>query len=118
MQSSLNFSRSAISFDRPFLGLACKPDKMPRPLPLSPKTYALFLEHRLSLMADEQVLHAACVLFLLRPDPLEQHARGPVLVSEIALPLAVRFDGDALGDQVFLDHVDQVPPFDILRCCA
>src|SRR2546425_4034909 len=118
MQSSLNFSRSAISFDRPFLGLAYKPDKMPRPLPLSPNTYALFLEHRLSLMADEQVVHVVCVLFLLRQDSLEQHARGRVLVSEIAHHLAVRLDGDALGDQVFLDHVDQVPAFDILRCCA
>ena len=66
MQSSLNFSRFTISFDRPFFGLAYKPDKMPRPLHLSPNTYALFLEHRLALVADEQVVHVIGVLFLLR----------------------------------------------------
>src|SRR3989442_11739536 len=49
---------------------------------LSPNTYALFLEHRLSLMADEQVVHVVCVLFLLRQDSLEQHARGRVLAQE------------------------------------
>src|SRR5207253_9951241 len=106
MQSSLNFSRSTISFDRPFLGLAYKPDKMPRPLPLSPNTYALFREHRLSLMADEQVVHVVRVLFLLRQDSLEHHARGRVLVAEVAHHLAVRLDGDALGGEVCVDHVN------------
>src|SRR3989441_6305223 len=99
MQSSLNFSRFTISFDRPFFGLAYKPDKMPRPLHLSPNTYALFLEHRLALVADEQVVHVVRVLFLLRQDPLQHHARGRVLVAEVAHHLTVRLDGNTLGDQ-------------------
>jgi len=62
----------------------------------------LLLEHRPALVADEQVVHVVRVLFLLRQDALEQHARGRVLVAEIAHHLAVRLDGDALADQVLL----------------
>src|SRR5207247_7814566 len=39
--------------------------------------------------------------------------RGPV--AEVTHLLTVRLDGDALGDQVFLDHVDQVLALRVLR---
>jgi hypothetical protein len=75
----------------------------------------LLFEHRPALMSDQQVVHVVRVLFLLRQNPLEQHARGHILVAEMAHHIPVRLDGDALGNQIFFDHVDQVLTLDILR---
>ena len=66
-------------------------------------------------MSDEQIVHVVRVLFLLRQNPLEQHARGHILVAEMAHHIPVRLDGDALGNQIFFDHVDQVLTLNILR---
>ena len=75
----------------------------------------LLLEHGLALVGDEQVVHVVRVLFLLGQDALYHHSRRRVFVAEVAHHVTIRLDGDALGDQVLLDHIHQVLPFDVLR---
>src|SRR6266481_5427170 len=79
------------------------------------RTRPLFVEHRPAFMGHEQVVHVVRVLLLLREDPFEEHPGGRIPVAEVAHHLAVGLDGDALGDQIFLDHVDQVLSLDVLR---
>src|SRR3954471_3359553 len=55
------------------------------------------------------------VLLFLRQDLLEQAPRGRIVLAEVVDHLAVAVDGDALGDQVFLDHVLERVAFDVLR---
>src|SRR5215467_12002040 len=64
-------------------------------------------------MTDEEVMHVIGVLFLLSQNPLHQNACRRVLVRKIPDHVAIRFDGDALSDQIFLDHFNQVIPFDV-----
>src|SRR5213593_2995725 len=75
----------------------------------------LLLEHRPTFTGHEQVVHVVGVLLLLRQDALEEHPGGRIPVAEVAHHLTVRLDGDALGDQVFLDHVDEVLALGVLR---
>src|SRR5438132_5002524 len=75
----------------------------------------LLLEHRPAFMGHEEVVHVVRVLLLLREDPFEQHPCGGIPVAEVAHHLTVGLDGDALGDQIFLDHVDQVLSLGVLR---
>src|SRR5438876_1019149 len=81
----------------------------------APAVSMLLLEHRPAFMSHEQVVHVVRVLLLLREDPFEQHPCGGIPVAEVAHHLAVGLDGDALGDQIFLDHVDQVLALGVLR---
>src|SRR5256885_8456085 len=55
----------------------------------------------------EQGSHVVGVLLLLLEDLLHQAAGGRIVVAEVADHVEVRLDGDALGDEVFLDHVDE-----------
>src|SRR5437016_14135354 len=75
----------------------------------------LLLEHRPAFMGHEEVVHVVRVLLLLREDPFEEHPCGGIPVAEVAHHLAVGLDGDALGNQIFLDHVDQVLALGVLR---
>src|SRR5206468_11210811 len=75
----------------------------------------LLFEHRPSLVSHEQVVHVVRMLVLLRQNPFEEHPGGRISVAEVAHHLAVGLDGDALGNQVFLDHVDQVLALGVLR---
>ena len=58
------------------------------------------------------------VLFFDGQDRLHQPARGDVLVAQPASDLTVRLDRDALRDEVFLDHVDQVAAGHVLGVAA
>ncbi len=58
------------------------------------------------------------VLFLHREDALEHALGGRVLVADVVDHLAIAVDRDALGDEVFLDHVDQVLALDVFRVAA
>src|SRR6202011_2453924 len=62
----------------------------------------------LPAVRHEQIAHVVRVLFFHREDLLEHGARRGVAVAEEMDQLAVVLDRDALGDQVFLDHPDQV----------
>src|SRR5262245_8934093 len=84
-------------------------------VPAQPPRIRLLLEHGAAFVSDQQVVHVVGVLLFLGQDALEEHAGGRVLVAEIAHHLAIGLDGDALGDEVFFDHLDQVGAFDILR---
>src|SRR5438132_8064173 len=75
----------------------------------------LLLEHRPAFMGHEEVVHVVRVLLLLREDPLEKYPGSRIPVAEVAHHLTVGLDGHALGDQIFLDHVDQVLALDVLR---
>src|SRR5438128_175248 len=81
----------------------------------APAVSILLLEHRPAFMGHEQVVHVVRMLLLLREDPFEEHPCGGIPVAEVAHHLAVGLDGDALGDQIFLDHVDQVLALGVLR---
>jgi hypothetical protein len=58
------------------------------------------------------------VFLLHREDSLEHAFDRRVLVADVLDHLAVAVDRDALGDQVFLDHVDQVLTLDVLGVAA
>src|SRR4051812_48493965 len=62
----------------------------------------------------EEVRQVVGVLFLLRQDLLHQAARRRVALADVGDHLAIAVDGDALGDQVFLDHVLERVAFDVL----
>src|SRR5581483_2691174 len=48
----------------------------------------------------------------------EQAPGGRIVLAEVIDHLAVAVDGDAFGDQVFLDHVRERVAFDVLRVAA
>src|SRR6266404_1167434 len=79
------------------------------------RTRPLFVEHRPAFMGHEQVVHVVRMLLLLRQNPFEEHPGGRIPVAEVAHHLAVGLDGDAFGNQIFLDHVDQVLALGVLR---
>src|SRR6266850_8534949 len=81
----------------------------------SGSVFTLLLQHRPALVAHEEIVHVVGVLLLLREDTLQQPPSRRIPVAEVAHHLAVGFDGDTLGDEVFLDHVDQVLALGILR---
>jgi hypothetical protein len=56
----------------------------------------------------QQVVHVVRVLLFDDQSVLEHLARTRIAVTEVADELAVVIDGDALGDQVLLDHFDQL----------
>src|SRR3954468_10987806 len=58
------------------------------------------------------------VLLFLGEDFLQHAPGGGILLAEVVDHLAVAVDGDALGDQVFLDHVLQRVAFDVLGVAA
>src|SRR5471030_110998 len=66
----------------------------------------------------QQGLHVLGVLLFLLQDVLEHAPRGGVVIAEPADHLQVRLDGDALGDEVLLDHVDQRVALHVLRVAA
>ena len=55
------------------------------------------------------------MLFFVAENSLNHDPRGGIVVGEMANHLLVNLDHDALGDQVFLDHVRQRLAFGILR---
>ena len=69
-------------------------------------------------MSDEQIVHVVGVVLFLREDALEHHARGRVLVGEVAHQLAVVLARDALRDEVLLDHVDELLGAAVFGCGA
>src|SRR3954470_9609321 len=58
------------------------------------------------------------VLLFLGEDFLQHAPGGGILLAEVVDHLAVAVDGDALGDQVFLDHVLERVAFDVLGMAA
>ena len=78
----------------------------------------LLFEHRPALVSHEQVVHVVRMLLLLRQNPFEEHPGGRIPVAEVAHHLAVGLDGDALGNQIFLDHVDQSIALDVFSMTA
>src|SRR4051812_8735798 len=87
-----------------------------------PKLIAPFQSPRattfLVVQALEQGREIIGVLFLLRQDLLHQAPGGRVLLAEVGDHLAVAVDGDALGDQVFPDHLLERATLDILGVAA
>src|SRR6266404_3808153 len=81
----------------------------------APAVSISLLEHRPAFMGHEQVVHVVRVLLLLREDPFEEHPGSRIPIAEVAHHLAVGLDGDALGNEIFLDHVDQVLALGVLR---
>src|SRR5512132_1745264 len=63
----------------------------------------------------QQVGEVVGVLLLFRLDFLHQAPRRCIERSEVGGDLAIAVDRDPLGDQVLLDHVDQVLAFDVFR---
>ena len=61
-----------------------------------------------SSVRGEQVGHVVGVLFFNREDRFEHDPRRRVLLTEERDQLSVVLDRDPLGDQVFLDHPDQI----------
>src|SRR5438105_10283320 len=55
----------------------------------------------------QQVGELVGVLLFHREDRFEQAARGRILVAQVLDEAAVTVDGDALGHQVFADHVGE-----------
>ena len=55
------------------------------------------------------------MLFLDAENCLEHHARGRILVAEIADQFAVVIDCDPFGDVILADHVDERRAFGVLR---
>ena len=74
---------------------------------------SLVLQKRRAFVRDEKIVHVARVLFFFRENPFEHDARRRVLVRKITNELAVMVDGDALGDQILFDHVDQFIGFTV-----
>ena len=66
----------------------------------------------------EQVGEVVGVLLFLGQDLLHQPARVGSSVAQVGDDLAVAVDRDALGDQVFLDHVLERVAFDVLGMAA
>ncbi len=66
----------------------------------------------------EQAHEVVGVLFLHREDALEHPLGGRVLVADVVDHLAIAVDRDALRDEIFLDHVDQVLALDVFRVAA
>src|SRR6266851_3907088 len=58
------------------------------------------------------------VLLFLGEDLLHHAPRGGIVVAEEADDFQIRLDGDALGDEVFLDHVDERYALGVLRVAA
>jgi len=76
---------------------------------------SLALYQRLAFMRGEEVVHIIGMFFLDAQDALQHCPGAAIAVAEIADQLAVMIDRNALGDQIFLDHVHQIFAFDILR---
>ena len=77
--------------------------------------FLLLLQHRPALVGREEVVHIVGVLLFLRQDPLEQHPRRRIPIPEVAHHLAIGFDRNALGNEILLNHVDQILALHVLR---
>src|SRR6185437_4985352 len=100
-------------------GLGARPDQdNPRPVPMPvmlpeaavsyPDVPLVVLPGWRALMRIEQILHVVGMLLFHGEDAFQHHPRARIVVPEVADQLPVMIDRDALGDQVFLDHVDKV----------
>ena len=58
------------------------------------------------------------MLLLDGEDPLEHSPRGWIVVAEVSDHLTIAVDGDALRDEIFLDHVRERFAFDVLGVTA
>jgi len=58
------------------------------------------------------------VLFLRGQDAFQHPASGGIVLGDVADHLAVGVDGDPLGHQVLLDHVDEVVALDVFGVAA
>ena len=58
------------------------------------------------------------MFFFNRQDSFEHAPRRWIVVTEITDHLAIAIDCNTLGYQIFLDHVSQRLPFDVLRVAA
>src|ERR1700679_2307731 len=76
--------------------------------PATAATANLTREHGAPLVRHQKVVHVVRVLFFNGENPFQHAARPGIVVSEIADQFAIVIDGDAFGDQVFLDHLDQI----------
>src|SRR5690349_2735230 len=73
---------------------------------ISPITYSRLVA---LTYLGEQVGHVVGVFLFGLEDVLHETARGHVVVAKPSYDLGIRFDRDAFGDQVLLDHRNQVP---------
>src|SRR5277367_1937031 len=65
-------------------------------------------EHRAPFMRHQQVVHVVRMLLFDLQNTLQHGARPRVIIAEIADEFAVVIHRDSLGDQIFLDHLDQI----------
>ena len=63
-------------------------------------------EHRFAFVRHQQIVHVVGVLLFVGEDAFHHHARGGILVGEVANQLAIMLARDPLGHQVLLDHLD------------
>src|SRR5436190_577358 len=87
----------------------------------SPKLMAPFQSPRAMFLvreALEEARQVVGVLFLFSEDLLQHASRGGILFAEVADHLAIAVDGDALGDEVFLDHVLERVALDVFGVAA
>src|SRR5262245_53461359 len=75
---------------------------------------ALVLQHGPAFVTDEQIMHVVCVLLLDDQYAFQHDARSGIVVPEVTDQFAIMINGNPLGDQVLLDHVNEVRPFRIL----
>jgi hypothetical protein len=66
----------------------------------------------------QQRVHVLGVFLLHRQDALQHAARGGIVGADVGDHLAVAVDRDAFGDQILLDHVDDVLALDVVRMTA
>src|SRR5690348_8640498 len=71
---------------------------------------------RFAFLAElfQQCLHVLGVLLFLGEDLFQHAAGGRVVVAEVLDDFAIAVDRDALGDQVLLDHVDEIIALDVI----
>ena len=59
-------------------------------------------------MRDQKIVHVVRMFFFIRQNAFQHDARGWVAIAEKTNQLAVMFDGNTFGNQVLLDHLDEV----------
>ena len=65
-------------------------------------------------MGHKQIVHIVGMLLFLHENTLHHYPGGWILVGKVPDKFAIVLTRNALCNQVFLDHVDQVPRIDIL----
>jgi hypothetical protein len=65
-------------------------------------------QHGFPFVGHKQVVHFVGVFLFLDQGTLDHPSSAGVVITEISNQLAVMVDRDSFGDQIFLDHFDQI----------